>query len=132
MGIGLIPFTSINEYAKRYGIEEIDAFEAFLLLIKAMDSVYIEVRNTPAATLLLNEIDPEDSDYVKLLLGAEDRETVVSPPSEPPHEPVNADGIDVRDDSSAANPRRVRRARKGAAGQPKPRGSNARGGKGER
>lgn len=39
--MGPIPFTAIDCYAERYGIEGIDAFERFHALIRAMDTAYL-------------------------------------------------------------------------------------------
>lgn len=42
MGVGPIPFTSIDRYAARYGIVAVDDFDAFRELIRAMDDAYLE------------------------------------------------------------------------------------------
>lgn len=41
MGVGPIPFTAIDRYADRYGIEGLDAFDALRELIRAMDDAYL-------------------------------------------------------------------------------------------
>jgi len=40
MVAGPIPFSAIDRYAGRYGIDGIDAFERFRELIRAMDDEY--------------------------------------------------------------------------------------------
>jgi hypothetical protein len=44
MAEGPIPWTAMNQYAARYDVQG-DEFDRFVLLIKAMDSVYIERRS---------------------------------------------------------------------------------------
>lgn len=44
MAEGPIPWTAMNDYAYRYGLMG-DDFDYFVLLLKAMDSVYIEKRS---------------------------------------------------------------------------------------
>lgn len=41
MGVGPIPFGAIDRYADRYGIADIDEFDAFRELIRAMDDAYL-------------------------------------------------------------------------------------------
>lgn len=41
MAYGPIPWTAINDYALRYGIEG-EAFEEFVFMIRVIDDVYIE------------------------------------------------------------------------------------------
>lgn len=45
MGIGAIPWSSINSFAVRHGIEQIDDFEQFSFLIRAIDAEYLKVAN---------------------------------------------------------------------------------------
>lgn len=40
-GCGAIPFTSIDRYAARYGIEDADDFDRFHTLIRRMDAAFI-------------------------------------------------------------------------------------------
>lgn len=40
--VGHIPWSSINAYAQRYGITDIDRFERLETLIQRMDDVYVE------------------------------------------------------------------------------------------
>lgn len=40
-GCGPIPWSSIERYARRYGIEELDEFEWFARLIRAVDTAYL-------------------------------------------------------------------------------------------
>jgi hypothetical protein len=39
-GIGGIPFSAIDRYAKRYDITDVDEFDRFARLLKAMDTVF--------------------------------------------------------------------------------------------
>lgn len=41
MGVGPIPFGAIDQYAARYSIDDLDDFEAFRELIRAMDDAYL-------------------------------------------------------------------------------------------
>ena len=41
-GCGPIPWSSIDQYASRHGIDDPDAFERFERLIRAQDRVYLE------------------------------------------------------------------------------------------
>lgn len=43
MGVGPIPFSAIDRYADRYGVES-DAFEALRQLIRAMEGAYFAWR----------------------------------------------------------------------------------------
>lgn len=40
-GVGVIPFTAINDYAARYGINDLDEFERFRALIKSIDTAFV-------------------------------------------------------------------------------------------
>lgn len=40
-GCGPIPWTAIERYADRYGIDDLDAFERFGRMIRAQDRVYL-------------------------------------------------------------------------------------------
>lgn len=40
MDEGAIPWTAMNEYAKRYSVDDDDEFDFFCRLIRAMDSAY--------------------------------------------------------------------------------------------
>lgn len=42
MAMGPIPFDSIDAYAKRYGIDDLDEFHAFARSIRLMDGAFIE------------------------------------------------------------------------------------------
>lgn len=44
MGEGPIPFTAINDYAYRYRIDDVDAFDYFKAIIRAMDDEYRSFR----------------------------------------------------------------------------------------
>lgn len=45
MGLGAIPFTAINAYAERYGIDGVDDFERFCELIRRMDMEFLKIEN---------------------------------------------------------------------------------------
>lgn len=40
-GAGSIPFSSIDRYAVRYGIEDLDEFDRFRRMIRAQDRAYL-------------------------------------------------------------------------------------------
>lgn len=64
MGVGRIPFTSIAKYAECYGIlPDIDAFDRFRVIIRAMDSVFIDVASQDPKA-----VSTKDADGVKSLL----------------------------------------------------------------
>lgn len=42
MAVGRIPFTAIDRYAARFGIDARDDFERFMFLIRAMDVAFVE------------------------------------------------------------------------------------------
>ncbi|MBB3020640.1 hypothetical protein FHR70_003726 [Microvirga lupini] len=64
MSLGRIPFTAIAKYAECYGIlPDIDAFDRFRVIIRAMDSEFIAVSNMKPG-----EISAQDPDAVKSLL----------------------------------------------------------------
>lgn len=42
MGVRPIPWSCIDRYARRYGIDDLDDFEAFLSLMRAMDAVHLD------------------------------------------------------------------------------------------
>ncbi len=44
MAEGPIPWSAMDRYAIRYGIVNMDDFDFFTLLLKAMDTVYLEIR----------------------------------------------------------------------------------------
>jgi hypothetical protein len=43
LGVGPIPWSSINAYAQRYGIDDSDEFDRFYLLIRALDAAYLNI-----------------------------------------------------------------------------------------
>ncbi len=45
MAEGPIPWSAMDRYAIRYGIVSMDDFDFFTLLLKAMDTVYLEIRS---------------------------------------------------------------------------------------
>jgi hypothetical protein len=48
MGEGPIPFTSIDRFARRYGMDDLDAFDEFRSFIHAIDREYLEIRAAQA------------------------------------------------------------------------------------
>lgn len=44
---GRIMFTSIHEYAERYGIECLDEFDTFASLVRALDTAYLKHKPAP-------------------------------------------------------------------------------------
>lgn len=42
MAVGRIPFTAIDRYAARFGIDGRDEFERFMFLIRSMDVAFVE------------------------------------------------------------------------------------------
>lgn len=71
-GAGPISFLAIDAYARRYGIgtDDIDEFELFRTVIKALDSAYLEKKHTPQTEdgKDIVEVDPNDPNAVKALL----------------------------------------------------------------
>jgi len=64
MSLGRIPFTAIAKYAECYGIlPEIDAFDRFRVIIRAMDSEFIAVSSAKPG-----EVSAQDPEAVKSLL----------------------------------------------------------------
>ena len=45
IGEGPIPFTSIDRFAQRYGIDNLDDFDEFRSLIHAIDGEYLKFRS---------------------------------------------------------------------------------------
>lgn len=45
-GLGPIPFSAIDRYATRFGINDIDNFSAFIAAIAAMDDAYFAAQKT--------------------------------------------------------------------------------------
>lgn len=66
-GAGNIPWTAINEYAKRYHIEG-DDFEIFHDIIHRMDSEYLRVINPKPTDGPTREVALTDADGVRALL----------------------------------------------------------------
>ncbi len=46
---GPIPFASVERYATRYGIHDLEAFDDFQAMIAAMDREYLKIRSRQAA-----------------------------------------------------------------------------------
>lgn len=40
-GVGAIPFTSIDQYARRFGVDDPDQFRRLLRVIRSLDSKYL-------------------------------------------------------------------------------------------
>lgn len=57
-GEGPIPFSSIDRYASRYGIDDIDDFDAFLSMIRDLDREYLKIRDEQRDQR--DETDPPD------------------------------------------------------------------------
>lgn len=68
MGLGPIPYSSIDIYATRYGIESIDEFDRFKSLIRRVDAEYIKLR-TPKSEDEPDEVNAQDTDAVRGLFG---------------------------------------------------------------
>lgn len=121
-----IPFTAIHTYAKRYRIEGY-AFDCFIALIKALDGTFLEIRNSRDVSIR-DEIEPDDSHYVKMLFGIMDIEAPEpSPLPLPPPETGPIDGTDLRDDPPPKNT-----GSRGRPGARKPAAKRARTGNGRR
>jgi len=43
--LGQIPWTAVNEYAKRWGVDSPEEFDEFLLFIRALDSEFLSTQN---------------------------------------------------------------------------------------
>lgn len=43
--LGPIPWTAINDYAYRWGIDKEQEFDTFLYFIRGMDREFLEIRN---------------------------------------------------------------------------------------
>lgn len=67
MGIGPIPFTAIDAYARRYRIEDIDHFDRFLSLIKIQDSEYLRLTSPKGDNGVREEVSADDPDGVRRL-----------------------------------------------------------------
>jgi len=64
MAIGRIPFTAIDCYARRYGFEEIDEFDRFVSVMRAMDSEFRRL-TSPEETKKGLEVKATDIEGVK-------------------------------------------------------------------
>jgi hypothetical protein len=42
MGVGPIPWTALDRYASRHGVDDPDDFDEFVELITAMDQAYLD------------------------------------------------------------------------------------------
>lgn len=63
MGVGPIPFTSIVEYSKLY---EVDDFEEFLYVIRAMDNTYLSLESSKSSKpTVKSEAPPADKPKAK-------------------------------------------------------------------
>jgi hypothetical protein len=48
--LGAIPFSSVDRYARRFGIDDSDQFSRFLHLIRQLDAKYLALVNDPGKT----------------------------------------------------------------------------------
>lgn len=48
MGEGAIPFASIDRFAQRYGMDDLDSFDEFRSFIHAIDREYLSIRSDQA------------------------------------------------------------------------------------
>lgn len=79
MGRGPIPFSALDRYADRYGIADIDEFEQFRVVIRAMDGAFLEkTANDEPGTVAANDV----SGMKSLLAGIATR--LQAPPQETP------------------------------------------------
>lgn len=44
MAEGPIPFSAVDRYARRYGIDDIDDFDVFLRIMRGLDAEYLQFR----------------------------------------------------------------------------------------
>ena len=51
---GPLPWSSIDRYAKRYGITDLDDFDYFSILLKQMDATYMEFRGKKSGKTNMN------------------------------------------------------------------------------
>jgi hypothetical protein len=42
--LGPIPWTAINEYAKRFNIDDMDEFDSFLFFIRGLDTEFLDIK----------------------------------------------------------------------------------------
>lgn len=46
-GVGSIPFTAVDAWARRYGIRSSDQFDRLLFLLRSLDDEYLKIVNKP-------------------------------------------------------------------------------------
>jgi hypothetical protein len=86
MGVGPIPFSAIDRYAQRYGITDLDRFDRFLLIIKALDSEYLRISAPKSDDAPDLEVSIDDVEGTRSLLRRLSKRTEPDPP-DPPAEP---------------------------------------------
>ena len=67
-GLGPISFLSIDAYGRRYGIDDLDEFDRFLSIIRAMDAEYLQLRNPKADSEIVDEVEMDKPAAVRSLL----------------------------------------------------------------
>ena len=77
MAEGPVPFTGIDRFARRYGIDDLDDFETFVAIVRGMDAEYLTFRSDSARRAQeLNEVYRKQKTPLKLvpkpLVGKED------------------------------------------------------------
>nr|WP_046869357.1 hypothetical protein [Microvirga massiliensis] len=68
MGLGPIPFTAIDAYARRYRIDDVDEFDRFITLVKVQDSEYLRLRQRQDDENLVDEVEATDVEGVRALM----------------------------------------------------------------
>jgi hypothetical protein len=85
MSLGPIPFTAINAYAQRYGIEDVDEFDRLLALIRMQDAEYLRLnRSDGGDTDLRDMVDATDAEGVKSMVRRLGKKPSPQPPAQDP------------------------------------------------
>jgi hypothetical protein len=69
MAIGRIPYTAIDRYAVRYGIEDVDEFDTFREIMRSMDAEFRNQMQPDADKNKGVEVSATDIDGVRSVLG---------------------------------------------------------------
>jgi hypothetical protein len=74
MALGPIPWSSIDRYSVRHGVNNIDEFEYMLALLKGMDEVYLEYQNKKGSKTSLKDSNkgftrPDDKEVMNVKSG---------------------------------------------------------------
>lgn len=48
MSTGPIPFSAVDRFAQRYGIDDLDEFDGFRSIIRAIDAEYLRLKAAPS------------------------------------------------------------------------------------